>query len=279
MVGHSQKQNICIIHHRYEGLEHIAKPILQILVGSKSPTAQRTVSYLILISTYLTQLQNKSHICQRPISPKMAPALTSTIAPQTTPISIQNPPSKNLFPDGLRTSGQHPPLYELLESYDAFPTKISGPTLWQADDYTSHPERWIHRFSPAEIDEMNIAADHFLASGVPLTGITKVDFSFFLHVFFPGVGNCVVLIDVWLVGEFPITLARYVSHIRSRRAFEWERVHFVQRVSRGRMGIEEVCCRVYGGGDISWYVIFLQLTSKHNRFDANHFSFCFKAIS
>ena len=87
---------------------------------------------------------------------------------------LQGLPSKALFPDGIKTSGQHPPLYHELRPFDEFPVEISGPTVWKADDYIHNPERWVHDFSVEEIDEMSKAADNFLAASIPLTGITKV---------------------------------------------------------------------------------------------------------
>ncbi|KAK3308415.1 uncharacterized protein B0T15DRAFT_429206 [Chaetomium strumarium] len=83
---------------------------------------------------------------------------------------------RHIFPDGIRTSGQHPPLYELLKSYSSFPKEITGPTVWQASDFASHPERWIHRFTPLEISELSTAADAFIALGTPLTGISQSNF-------------------------------------------------------------------------------------------------------
>ena len=90
------------------------------------------------------------------------------------PHQLRGPPSKALFPDGIKTSGQHPPLYNELRPFDDFPTEILGPTVWTADDYVHNPERWVHELSSEEIAEMSEAADFFLAGSIPLTGITKV---------------------------------------------------------------------------------------------------------
>ena len=100
----------------------------------------------------------------------MAPALTescSSVAPH-----LSHPLS--LFPDGIKTSGQHPPLYNELKSFEDFPIEINGPTVWRSDDYVLNPERWIHEFTPEEVSEMSVAADGFMESGIPLTGISKV---------------------------------------------------------------------------------------------------------
>lgn len=83
---------------------------------------------------------------------------------------------RHIFPDGIRTSGQHAPLYSLLQPYAAFPREITGPTVWRAADFAPHPDRWVHRFTPAELADLSAAADAFLASGTPLTGISRAAF-------------------------------------------------------------------------------------------------------
>jgi len=83
---------------------------------------------------------------------------------------------RSIFPDGIRTSGQHPPLYNVLRPYEDFPSKITGPTVWRREDFVGHPERWVHAFSDAEISELSATADAFVASGTPLTGISKSNF-------------------------------------------------------------------------------------------------------
>lgn len=99
----------------------------------------------------------------------MAPALTE----EASSFSYDKP-SKAVFPDGIKTSGQTAPNYDLLQSYDSFPKEITGPTVWDPKDYRNNPETWVHPFSEDEIQEMSVAADAFMASGTPLTGITKV---------------------------------------------------------------------------------------------------------
>ena len=81
--------------------------------------------------------------------------------------------SKTLFPDGLKTSGQHSPIYSRLRPYSDFPKETAGPTVWEAKDYANSPERWTHVFSDEEIDELSNASDDFMSSGTPLTGITR----------------------------------------------------------------------------------------------------------
>jgi hypothetical protein len=81
-----------------------------------------------------------------------------------------------IFPDGIRTSGQHPPFYDVLSPYSDFPKKITGPTVWKAEDYINDPEQWVHEFSDEEIRELSNAADKFLADEITLTGISQVSF-------------------------------------------------------------------------------------------------------
>lgn len=108
----------------------------------------------------------------------MAPAITEQ-AP-TAPHQLKgiihdnNNAPKNVFPDGIRTSGQHNPLYNQLKSYSSFPKEIVGPTVWKREDYVDNPERWTHPFGEDEVAEIGKAADDFIASGTPLTGVSKV---------------------------------------------------------------------------------------------------------
>lgn len=106
----------------------------------------------------------------------MAPSVTGGLptAPHELPISSSRIVSRKIFPDGIRTSGQHPPLYHDLRPYSAFPKEITGPTVWKAEDYANNPERWVHGFSHDEIEELSTAANKFLLDGIPLTGISQV---------------------------------------------------------------------------------------------------------
>lgn len=85
-------------------------------------------------------------------------------------------PSKAVFPDGIKTSGQLVPRYDQLKPYHDFPQEIVGETVWKPEDYQNYPERWVHRFSDDEIVEISKAADDFISSGTPMTGITKAKF-------------------------------------------------------------------------------------------------------
>jgi hypothetical protein len=108
----------------------------------------------------------------------MAPALTDSApaAPHELSNPYDNKAPKHIFPDGIRTSGQHEPIYELLRPYSDFPKKIQGATAWTKADYQDNPSRWVHHFTPSEISEISSAADQFIASKTPLTGITKEKF-------------------------------------------------------------------------------------------------------
>lgn len=110
----------------------------------------------------------------------MAPAIAETAVPPAisskSAVKDNNNAPKEIFPDGIRTSGQHPPLYDELKPYDQFPKEITGPTVWKKEDYDGHPERWTHPFSEEEVEEIGKAADDFIASGTPLTGIAKVGY-------------------------------------------------------------------------------------------------------
>ncbi|KAL2870747.1 TauD/TfdA family dioxygenase [Aspergillus lucknowensis] len=93
---------------------------------------------------------------------------TLTQAPAPLPIDV--------FPDGLKTTGQHAPLYQELHPFDDFPKQITGPTLWKPEDYRDAPEKWTHLFTAEEVAELSATADAFLAAKIPLTGISKANF-------------------------------------------------------------------------------------------------------
>jgi hypothetical protein len=106
----------------------------------------------------------------------MAPSLLDT---QPSPSHSLSSPARTtvdtkIFPDGIKTSGQHPPLYDLLRPYSDFPKIITGETVWKAEDYTNNPERWVHVLNDEEVNELGAAADKFIADKTPLTGISKV---------------------------------------------------------------------------------------------------------
>ncbi|OQE14403.1 hypothetical protein PENFLA_c038G07106 [Penicillium flavigenum] len=104
----------------------------------------------------------------------MAPAATSSLP--TAPHDLTGPISRDIFPDGLKTTGQHPPLYDHITPFENFPKQITGPTVWKAEEYRENPEKWTHVFTQDQIDELSSASDAFLASKTPLTGISKTNF-------------------------------------------------------------------------------------------------------
>lgn len=74
----------------------------------------------------------------------------------------------------MKTSGQLEPEYSLLGSYEDFPKRIEGLTVWKAEDYRENPEKWTHVWNNEEVEEIEAATDGFLNAGYNLTDITKV---------------------------------------------------------------------------------------------------------
>ena len=109
----------------------------------------------------------------------MAPGIITpppeSVAVSNTKLSDSNAP-REIFPDGIRTSGQHEPAYSLLHPYSSFPDQITETTAWKPDDFTGKSDKWVHRFTTEEIEELGQAADRFLESRTPLTGISKGNF-------------------------------------------------------------------------------------------------------
>jgi hypothetical protein len=103
----------------------------------------------------------------------MASTVIETKASQATPTTI----NLSAFPDGLKTSGQHPPVYSRVRPYSDFPKVHGGPTLWKAEDYRENPELWTHHFTNEEIEELGAVTDDFIKKDLPLTGISKVSIS------------------------------------------------------------------------------------------------------
>lgn len=84
------------------------------------------------------------------------------------------PVDRRLFPDGLRTSGQHPPIEGQLRSFEDFPTEITGPTVWEGKEMEQRTQEWIHQWTEPELQELLWATDRFNDTGVPLAHIKKV---------------------------------------------------------------------------------------------------------
>ncbi|KAH8815137.1 hypothetical protein F5884DRAFT_165741 [Xylogone sp. PMI_703] len=108
----------------------------------------------------------------------MAPSILDTqpAATNTFPAAAQKAVDRKIFPDGIKTSGQHPPLYDQLRPYADFPKEITGETVWKAEDYKNNPERWVHVLSAEEVEELSEVSDKFIADNIPLTGISKDNF-------------------------------------------------------------------------------------------------------
>ncbi|CCD57069.1 hypothetical protein BofuT4_P143310.1 [Botrytis cinerea T4] len=139
----------------------------------------------------------------------MAPSLLDTqpVAPhQLSSPSSQKPIDRKVFPDGIKTSGQHPPLYDQLRPYSDFPKEITGETVWKAEDYINNPERWVHVFNEEEIAELSAVADKFIADKIPLTG------------------------------HFPPLKTFYFTSIDSNRNAERKGLYPLQRISSREMG-------------------------------------------
>ncbi|KAL8280968.1 hypothetical protein RQP46_006647 [Phenoliferia psychrophenolica] len=74
------------------------------------------------------------------------------------------------------SAGQHEPVASLIQPYSAFPKVITGPTVWQADDFRSSPDKWQRTWSPAQVADLEAAYATFEATGLPLTAISKETF-------------------------------------------------------------------------------------------------------
>ncbi|KAJ5659934.1 hypothetical protein N7507_006385 [Penicillium longicatenatum] len=89
---------------------------------------------------------------------------------------LETKPKSAGFPDGIKTTGQQPPLYEEIRPFSEFPKNITGPTAWTSDEYSGSPEKealWKHPFTEEELEELSTAAEQYLASGRPLTEMSK----------------------------------------------------------------------------------------------------------
>ena len=105
----------------------------------------------------------------------MAPGiLADDVPPVQTKVLSNDDAPRDIFPDGIRTSGQHSPLYDTLKPYSEFPKEITGPTVWRKEDFDGRTDAWTHPFTDEEIEDLGKAADAFIASGTPLTGISQV---------------------------------------------------------------------------------------------------------
>lgn len=72
------------------------------------------------------------------------------------------------------TAGQLEPVPELIQPYENFPKKISGPTVWEADKFRARPDLWQRSWTPELIAQLERAFDDFEASGKTLPEINQV---------------------------------------------------------------------------------------------------------
>jgi hypothetical protein len=100
---------------------------------------------------------------QRTSSPTVSKPQANTTRSTTSSGHTQTFPKKSLAYASLH-----------LSTYAALIPEQS--TAWDKNDYTNNPERWTHTFSDEEVQEISAAADSFLSSNTPLTGITKEKF-------------------------------------------------------------------------------------------------------
>lgn len=173
----------------------------------------------------------------------MAPALTDSL-----PVAPKLDAPLDIFPDGLRTTGQHAPLYEHIRPFDRFPREITGPTVWKAEDYRENPEKWTHRFTPEQIAELSTAADAFLASKTPLTGISKVS-ERTAEANHPCPATELTLYNA---EQLPPPKFRRLPRDPPSRHHRWKRFHPIQGLPSRRMGKSQICRRIHGSGYIPW---------------------------
>jgi hypothetical protein len=97
-------------------------------------------------------------------------------SPIEAPLFSYDKPSSDVFPDGIKTSGQTHPNLDQIKPYSTFPKEITGKTVWKGEEFKDNPEKWTHRFTAEEVQELSDTADAFIQSSTPLTGITRVCF-------------------------------------------------------------------------------------------------------
>lgn len=155
-------------------------------------------------------------------------------------------PSKAVFPDGIKTSGQLVPRYDQLKPYHDFPQEIVGETVWKPEDYQNHPERWVHRFSDDEIVEISKAADDFISSGTPMTGITKVGASTIGWRGRVRERERADWIPICITGQVPPPKHGKLPRAHAQGDPQRQRLHSLQRLPCAGMGKPQECSGVYG---------------------------------
>ncbi|WOO78270.1 Taurine hydroxylase-like protein SAT17 [Vanrija pseudolonga] len=97
------------------------------------------------------------------------------MAPIATPVLAEQPARTTPWKPNVQglTSGQHEPVFSLLEPYDNFPKQITGPTVWTREELLENPSYWKHQWTDELIAEVEEAHAAFEATGKPITAITK----------------------------------------------------------------------------------------------------------
>ncbi|KAL9095707.1 MAG: hypothetical protein Q9165_002139 [Trypethelium subeluteriae] len=105
---------------------------------------------------------------------KQEDVTTPTQSEAVTFLEVKVPEAnRSIFPDGIKTSGQHAPIEQHLRGFEEFPKVISGRTAWKAEKLSANPQKWIHHLTHEELTELGLASDRFLQSGEKLTSINK----------------------------------------------------------------------------------------------------------
>jgi len=98
---------------------------------------------------------------------------------------LEKKPKSASFPDGIKTTGQQPPIFEEVRPYSDFPKNITGLTAWTKDEFSGSPEKealWKHPFTEEELGELSTAAEQYMASGRSLTEMSKVRAAYTIHI-------------------------------------------------------------------------------------------------
>ncbi|KAL8290252.1 hypothetical protein RQP46_003191 [Phenoliferia psychrophenolica] len=120
-----------------------------------------------------------------PLSPSFAatsvaaPYLSGTTPPIVDPEAIKKAifetsyePSEKLWADNQAAyvKPDHDPLP------DGFPAKAVGTHVWEGAELAKTPERWLHVFTAAEVEEVQAAVDHFLSLRLPFSAVSQETF-------------------------------------------------------------------------------------------------------
>ncbi|KAL2880562.1 hypothetical protein SGCOL_003933 [Colletotrichum sp. CLE4] len=73
-------------------------------------------------------------------------------------------------------SGQREPEYDLLQSFDAMPQEVSGPTVWTKEELDRDTGRWLYHFTEEQIRHISAAVHEIEAGGLQLSEVNKSTF-------------------------------------------------------------------------------------------------------